>query len=360
MLRIRDGRISGVFLACLALLVGVAAVAGQGVEVGGQARNLVLGTQNGLLAQEVRVFLASLRSTGSMAEVVIFSAEESRHDLHEVAATFNALVMSYNPVEISAKHGPANLHRFSLFRQFLEDAGLGSFDQVFLCDIRDVYFQSDPFQSLAVPKGIGVAIEPAHLPIGQCDVHMRWLSSECPAYAREGMGKVLADKLRSCAGTTIGTPDSIHAYCQAMEDEAERTVTEIGEAQGKALLGRATTFDGEKYHLWCNDQAMHNVLLWTGKLNSTFPVRLYSAEDSLLATVGTMTSIKLSDQAEVLVECPTAGVGDGVCSGGEQPAAVVHQYDRVEALVRTAQSLYGLPGETFLTFQQKHFPGQKS
>ena len=48
----------------------------------------------------------------------------------QVAATFNALVMSYNPKEISAKHGPANLHRFSLFRQFLEDAGLDSFDQV--------------------------------------------------------------------------------------------------------------------------------------------------------------------------------------------------------------------------------------
>ena len=51
MLRIRDGRKSGVFLACWALVVGVAAVAGQDGNNGGQARNLVLGTQNGLLAQ---------------------------------------------------------------------------------------------------------------------------------------------------------------------------------------------------------------------------------------------------------------------------------------------------------------------
>jgi len=51
MLWIRDGRRFRVFLACVALLGRVAAAAGQGGGVGGQARNLVLGTQNRLLAQ---------------------------------------------------------------------------------------------------------------------------------------------------------------------------------------------------------------------------------------------------------------------------------------------------------------------
>lgn len=168
--------------------------------------------------QEIRVFLASLRSTGCRAEVVIFSAESGREDLLEVATTFDAQMLPYDASALSASHGPANLHRFTLFRRYLEDAGLDDppFSQVLLCDIRDVFFQQDPFAALAVQSGIGVAIEPVHLPIGQCDVHLRWLSAECPAYAREGMGALLADRPRSCAGTTIGTRGGIHTYCAVL------------------------------------------------------------------------------------------------------------------------------------------------
>jgi hypothetical protein len=194
-----------------------------------------------------------------------------------------------------------------------------------------------------------------------------------------------------------------------MEAEAARTVTAVGEEQGRAVLGRATTFDGSGYKLWCNDQAMHNVLLWTGQLNASMAVREYRAEESLLATVGTMREIRISEQGEVVVGCAGAAVEGGsaelgTCAGGgeEQAVALVHQYDRVEALVRAAQGLYGcrplrthasvllsvllpyppplpyargaaprrnvttcvgaapglrrLPGEEFLTFQQKYFP----
>lgn len=44
---------------------------------------------------------------------------------------------------------------------------------------------------------------------------------------------------------------------------------------------------------------------------------------------------------------------DGGCEGGVR-AALVHQYDRVKALVDLVAGLYGAAGERFETFQEKH------
>ena len=111
--------------------------------------HLIMGMQNGLLTHEVRVFLASLRSTGCTARVKIFSAEDDRPDLDELALTFDAEIIHYNATSY-AQYGPMNLHRFRLFRQVLEQTLHEPYDQVFLCDIRDVLFQSDPFEALSV------------------------------------------------------------------------------------------------------------------------------------------------------------------------------------------------------------------
>lgn len=240
------------------------------------------------MPHELRVFLASLRAVGSRADVVIFSAEKERADLAEVAATFDARVIEYNFEHLSAKYGPMNLHRFQLFSDFLEDAGPAAYAQVLLCDVRDVFFQLDPFEALGLHDGLGVAVEPEHLPIGACDIHSRWLSDECGAYKVEGVLDQIADKSRSCAGTTIGTQSAIKKYCHLMGSEARRTVREVSETQARPFEGRITSFDGDKWWGWCNDQGMHNALLWTGRLQQHVNVTFYRAEDSPLATVGTM------------------------------------------------------------------------
>lgn len=146
-------------------------------------KNLILGTQKGLLPHEVRVFLASLRAVACHAEVVIFSAEKGgRADLEDLAETFGARIIEYDFERLSAQYGPMNLHRFHLFQEFLRRAGPNAYAQVLMCDIRDVFFQLDPFDALAVSEGLGVAIEPRHLSIAACDIHARWLSDECVDY----------------------------------------------------------------------------------------------------------------------------------------------------------------------------------
>jgi hypothetical protein len=50
-------------------------------------------------------------------------------------------------------------------------------------------------------------------------------------------------------------------------------------------------------------------------------------------------------------------VGDCVCVcvwQVEVVAALVHQYDRVDVLVKQVEGLYALEGEVFQTFQQRY------
>eukprot|EP00802_Teleaulax_amphioxeia_P015358 Tamp_15448.p1 GENE.Tamp_15448~~Tamp_15448.p1 ORF type:complete len:328 (+),score=31.45 Tamp_15448:418-1401(+) len=250
-----------------------------------------------------------------------------------------------------SQYGPMNLHRFRLFSDFLHQAGPDAYNLVLMSDVRDVYFQLDPFETLRVGSGLGVAVEPAHLTIGGCEIHSRWLSDECSSYQVEGVLAALAHRSRSCAGTTIGTQEAVDKYCTMILHEARRTVREVSAEAAKAFDGRITTFDGSRWWGWCNDQAMHNVLLWTGQFDAHMNVTLFDAESSPLATVGTMKMLHTNADGELLTGCLDDKAHD--CDAA-QIAALVHQYDRVDMLVRLVQGLYGLPGEVFQTFQERH------
>lgn len=255
----------------------------------------------GLLPQELRVFLASLRSTGCQARVVIFSAGDPGDDLAALAHTFEAELLQYNYTDLSTTHGPMNMHRFELYRRFLAARGRGDYAQVLLCDVRDVFFQEDPFATLSVQAGIAVAIEPTRLLIGQCGIHAGWLSTGCPAYQAEGTLERVAGERRSCAGTTIGRHGGVLSYIEAMQREAERTVTRVTHASAAAWEGQSTTKDGEAWRLWCNDQGMHNALLWTGQFGvpGGSTVALLDPEASGLATVGTMENIYINQVGQI-------------------------------------------------------------
>lgn len=273
---------------------------------GGKAkRNLILGTQREVLPQELRVFLASLRSTGCQAEVVVYSAGKPGDELVAVAKTFDASMVEYDYEELSRSHGPMNLHRFELFRFFLQEVkGDDRYDQVLLCDVRDVFFQEDPFFHLSVDDGIGVAVEPEHLLIGNCSIHAAWLSHGCPMYQSERILERVESEKRSCAGTTIGTHAGILRYLDTMLSEASRTVKTLdctSQHGASAWEGTITTRDGNGgWRMWCNDQGMHNALLWTGKFGvpGGVNVTLHGAETSRLATVGTMNNIFINQVRE--------------------------------------------------------------
>jgi hypothetical protein len=64
-----------------------------------------------------------------------------------------------------------------------------------------------------------------------------------------------------------------------------------------------------------------------------------------------MKMLRTNSDGELIVGC--SDEEEDACDTG-QVAALVHQYDRVDMLVRLVAGLYGLPGEVFQTFQERH------
>jgi hypothetical protein len=127
-------------------------------------RHLILGAEYNIAEVELRIFLASLRGSGCRARVVLFSGRPQEHT-RRLAERFGATLVDYDFAELNQTHGPVGVHRFHLYRRFLEERR-GQFDLVLHTDVRDVMFQDDPFQRIE-PHGGGVFfLESNHLLIG--------------------------------------------------------------------------------------------------------------------------------------------------------------------------------------------------
>ncbi|KAJ1469790.1 hypothetical protein T484DRAFT_1850329 [Baffinella frigidus] len=106
-------------------------------------RDVILGAEYNVREEELRIFLASLRSAGCTADVVLFCGRRkpsSQEHTERLALRFGAAIVNYDFAELNQTHGPVGVHRFHLYRRFLEERR-GQYARVLHTDVRDVMFQ---------------------------------------------------------------------------------------------------------------------------------------------------------------------------------------------------------------------------
>lgn len=164
---------------------------------------------------------------------------------------------------------------------------------VMLADTRDVVFQVNPSTEMRARSGLCVGIETPLYTLGSEFWNSRWIKA---VYGARTLAE-LADRPVSCAGVTFGDGAAMRAYVRAMSRE---------------LLARPfrSTWHG-------TDQAVHNVLLWTGRLGT------FHRMQSLHGPIATLNATPVDD-LEVVDGRLRNDDGTVVC--------VVHQYDRVDGL----------------------------
>lgn len=172
--------------------------------------------------------------------------------------------------------------RYQLYRDHLSGPGSGA-DYVLLSDVRDVWFQGDPFEP--APQVLEVFLEDQSVKIGADVFNRRWIER---LYGSSELER-LAGFVVSCSGTVAGDCVSMRRYVTEMAAE---------------LRGRISPMSS-------HDQGAHNYLLRFGHLD---PVTIVPNETGRVLTMGSMQSIM---QAE----------GHVVNRDGSVPP-VIHQYDR--------------------------------
>lgn len=200
---------------------------------------------------------------------------------------------SFTPTHLVAWRGfAAQTFHIATWRFFfyLHEALRRPSGPILLSDVRDVLFQADPFPSVPA-RGVVVALETAGATLATERYNSAWLDH---ALGREVWGAIGANRI-SCVGTTLGRRGAVIGYltriCGEMMNRAER----CGAAFGP-------------------DQALHNWLLWTGRLSPVGTSR--NGEGPLASLSGEDPAVFGRDGAGRLLNA------DG------RPVPVVHQYDR--------------------------------
>jgi len=178
----------------------------------------------------------------------------------------------------------ASSARYFLYRDFLRQYG-SEFRKVMLADIRDVFFQGDPFQCVLKNRVITAAEDNL---LANCKINRRWIVG---SFGEELFNEISNNPI-SCAGTTIGYPEDMLKYLDLMCKEIAK------------ISGTPGLWEG-------NDQGIHNYVLW--KLRP--PFMSLDVDDEIFVTLG-------HTQAENIA------VVDGSLLVNGKLSPVVHQYDR--------------------------------
>jgi hypothetical protein len=164
-------------------------------------RNLILSVAIDLPLLNIYRFTRTARSSCNYCYIVIFTNNVDSTDYKELGELYNVTFLSYE------EHTPAELKSISLYslrfityhRYLLKN----HYDNIFICDLRDVLFQHNIFDHLKAYTNVQLYafIESEQLSIGGCQVHRNWLIH---CYG-ENVFQNLYNESRSCAGTILGT-----------------------------------------------------------------------------------------------------------------------------------------------------------
>jgi hypothetical protein len=187
--------------------------------------------------------------------------------------------------------------RFIQYLDFLRNQAT-RYDKVMLTDVRDVFFQADPFERIPSNQ-LWMFQEQGPATLGTEPRNGRWVKATFG-------GKVLrqiASQPILCAGITIGGFQNVLGYLETMETE---------------LLKRTPV------HI--PDQGIHNAMAYTGAFNHLNPVIVRNGDGPVL-TVGMMNDSQMTLDGQGRLVDPS-----GI------PYAVLHQYDRHPKLIPLLQN----------------------
>jgi hypothetical protein len=271
--------------------------------------NLVLGAAHGLRAPVLRPFFRSLRDCGyaGRAAMLLLDADPA---VRAMLAEYDVDSFGNVPRDLLDRFSVNDL-RYGAFARYLD--GLAETpEHVFLCDVRDIVFQRDPF-SFHPPAGLSVFLEDRRHRIGGSTMNALWLAL---AFGKESVHELGGHPI-ICSGTTCGSAAAIRFYLARMAEELE--------AIAERKPGLSTKYPGV-------DQGAHNYLIRKG----AFPeLRIYTNESGPVATLAAVPSgeIRFNEREEIV-------------NRAGKTACLVHQYDRYAEIKTRVLARLGLAGES--------------
>jgi len=298
------------------------------------SRNLVMSMAYGYPYHRFEVFVRSLRGTGYSGDILLFTnftAEPERDrrrggraDDPRIPVLLSEHNVTFVDVGTTKTAAPSWVHaklaRYLLYAKFAAKSAYAE-GLVLVLDFRDVVFQADPFANVRL-RGEWLRFYEELFPptIRQSRWTFEWIQ-ECWG---DAAAERVANAVIVCSGATMGTAAGIVHYATTM-------ATAIQSAPRPQCID--------------HDQRYHNYLLYTGRFKQVRLLRAGHAEVYNLGYIGrhNRSVHGLNPERWRHIDDITVRQNDGssvVLNEDGAPAAVLHQYDRVDFLARDVRAQY--------------------
>jgi len=266
---------------------------------------LVLGMAQDTDPKNLIVFCASLRSV-TEADAVIFVNTPIPSQHREIASKYR---ITLKPFDLSSFAAPQQAFhpstlRWGMMHAYLSDPAVRArYGRVWMADVRDSYFQLDPFAMLPAGqagfltfKGVEDKL------IRDCGWNGKWIE-DC--FSRSTYDRVANNQI-ICSGVSMGDTSSVYEYLGLMSGVISNT--------GAASQALGSKFpDCERNGV---DQGVHNVLVHQKMIPNMVTYDHQSGPvANLQARLSTVRGMEVHNKQN-------------------EKVAVVHQYDRVPDLQR--------------------------
>jgi hypothetical protein len=250
-------------------------------------KNLVITAAFGFKINQLELFIKSLRKYyfEDICFVINGNDLELKNELQKYNC--NIILKDIDKRDIQQK-------RYEIFKEYLDNT---NYENILLCDSRDIYFQSNPFD-YKFNSPLNFFLEDKI--IKECPYNSNWLIK---SYGKEEFNKI-KDKIILCSGTVIGSNEKIVEYLDLM-------IKNIKKYKYKKRLKYALTFRRDPNGRGV-DQGHANFIV-NNNLIKNF--NLHSNHSGPISTVYYLKEIKFDDKWKLI-------------NSKNQPYAVVHQYDK--------------------------------
>jgi hypothetical protein len=250
-------------------------------------KNLILSVACGLDPENIEFFFKSLRKF--YLDDIFFLVGKKDHKIKKMLEKYNSEF-----IEINENKYDVQLKRYYYYLNILNKK---KYKNILVCDSRDIYFQSNPF-NYRYKGDINFFLEDQK--IKKCAYNSNWLIK---AYGNEVFEK-LSEKIISCSGTTLGTYEGMKSYLTLMIDCSRKY-------KYKKKLKYFLTFRRDKEGRGV-DQAHANFIAHNKLIKNSY---FYQNSNGPVATVYHLKNITFNNNSELM-------------NSINEPYAIVHQYDK--------------------------------
>ncbi|MDQ0246212.1 hypothetical protein J2S09_003816 [Bacillus fengqiuensis] len=263
------------------------------MDVFQQKKDLIMGAISNIPLENIKIFLKSLEQTGFTGETVLF-IENIDNQTQEIIKDFK-LNVKLIPIQRVGSERNFMIHdyRFSLYYKFLLVEG-NRFNNILLTDVRDVFFQTNPFLENWSKDSITVTKE-AWLIRQEINWNVQWILTK---FGHKVLSAIQHQPILN-AGTIFGPTKFMIDYLKELTH---------------------VLFDNE--YVPISDQSSLNYLVHTGIIK---PVAYSDNENGPIMTLALENQININQDNQVLLK-------------NGNSASILHQYDRHGHLIDLLRS----------------------